>query len=394
MRTEVDRRRSTCSIGILVVLLGSIAAGPPARGQETLGPACALLINGGSEEHHVANVARAVRRLVAFGLAPSDVYVLSVGASPVPEIAIHYGSDPAGLEGIVDELGKGLGGRRLLVYCTGHGGAGMPGTPEDTSIVLGDASRLGSSRLRFLLGERVRPDRLVVVVDGCFSGGIVKTFESAPGFEIGVAPTDEAHITCCQPFAPLFWSRLAGIDPDSIRRAFREAVRGCDAHRRTGRCGHGESACSAYASRSVLREKPAPDVATLVSPAPDERARVEPPRPAAVRPPVVEESGPVAGPGPLPAPPEVRPSRRSVGAVLLIVGLASASGSGVFLAVAFGSRLRRQATRPRRTARPRSERPPVRAPAPVEEIAMDLFLRAPPPGAAMDRRSRRDSGAR
>ncbi|HEX5037881.1 MAG TPA: thioredoxin domain-containing protein [bacterium] len=169
----------------------------------------ALIINGDDESRHLGNVDRAIKTLRSE--AP---YEISVASRKPPSnsvehfIAPHEQSLKRLIEGIRSKIDDD---DLLVVYITGHGGAGnqREGCVEWPGACY-PLSSLGRELKNLLYGKRI------VVMDQCFSGGGLPLFADDRTYVVTQGGPDET--VSCQEFSPYFWGDgVTDLDGDGIK---------------------------------------------------------------------------------------------------------------------------------------------------------------------------------
>jgi len=179
----------------------------------------ALIVNGDTETRHLGNVDRAVKALRREG-----TYEISVASTKAPGTPVEHFEkfDDQGLEQLLSGMSKKMDDDDLLVvYFTGHGGAGEKGDgcvqTSSQCVSLTELSR----RLKTLpYGNRI------LVMDNCFSGSGFSLFADAKTTVVSQGSPGET--VSCQLFSPFFWGdSVPDADHDgkiSIQERFQHAV--------------------------------------------------------------------------------------------------------------------------------------------------------------------------
>jgi hypothetical protein len=214
--------------------------------------------NGDTHPHHIGNVANALQNLLEMGLDLEHIYIASEGPNPDRRLPrSHFGvADFQNLRFQLNLLrGQMARGSTLILYITGHGGPGKPGTPADTFAALHRSYQVRAGEVETTLSHDLPLGRLILVIDACYSGGFVKTLEQVGARYAGMSPTDEYTPTYCQPFAYLFWDDLADTSLEKIRACFETTLNGCEDYRRRGTCEHAPFGCPSYRKKATFRAK-------------------------------------------------------------------------------------------------------------------------------------------
>ncbi len=192
------------------------------------------------------------------GVPPANIFVSSEGPRPgrrIPRMNFGLANRQNVLRQHALLRGRMDGASTLIIYITGHGGKSRRGRPTNTFVALHRSYALFAEEFLSMVRRDLAFARLILVIDACYSGGFVKTFEGTKRGYTGASPTDEHHPTFCQPFSPLFWRHLPATDDAGIRTGFEEALRGCSTFRQRRRCRHAPYGCPSYRQRQTFRRK-------------------------------------------------------------------------------------------------------------------------------------------
>ncbi|MFO1519729.1 MAG: HEAT repeat domain-containing protein [bacterium] len=169
----------------------------------------ALIVNGDTEERHLANVEQAMKALKAEG-----AYEISVASPKAPAaMADSFALPDAGsLKGLINGLQSKMDDDDLLVvYVTGHGGKGAQEEGcADLSSGCYSLSDFSAELKKLPYGKRL------VVMDQCLAGASLPLFADSKSTVITLGSPKE--VVSCDSFAPFFWSdQVPDFNKDGVK---------------------------------------------------------------------------------------------------------------------------------------------------------------------------------
>lgn len=169
----------------------------------------AIIINGDDSDNDGRHLENVERSLNILNDQKYETCVLSA-KEPVQNNTAYYTASIDQLGELVESLNKKIDSNdELVIYTTGHGAK----DGDESEICLKD-SCYGEEAAELL--DNIVYGKRTVIMDQCYSGGWAKTFLDDPK-TLFISGGSENETTCCQFFAPKFWStEVKDLNSDGV----------------------------------------------------------------------------------------------------------------------------------------------------------------------------------